>query len=120
VRSGGGVGRGGIGDLDVQDVGPTSEVGGQEFFDDAHVTFAVVVVVGYVECGRADGEDVVGSFDEGIADAADVFGGGGTDLVAEDFDLGLRFVGPGGVPQICSSPVKRVGEMVYCEDVQES
>ena len=90
--------RGGISDLDVQDVGPAGEIGGQEFFDDTHVTFAIVVVIGYVELGGADGEDVVGGFDERIADAADVFGGRGADLVAEDFDLGSGFVGTGGMP----------------------
>ena len=82
----------------MENVGPASEIGGEEFFDDSHITFAIVVVVGHIELGWADGEDVVGGFDERVADTADVFGGRGAYVVAEDFDLGLGFIGPCSVP----------------------
>lgn len=56
------------------------------------------MVICNVEFGRADREDVVGCFDQRVADAADVLGGRGADVVAEHFDLGLGFVRACGVP----------------------
>jgi hypothetical protein len=48
-----------------------------------------------------------------------VLGGVAADVVTEHFDLGTSFVWR-GEGRVGGVPVERIGEMIDCEDVQES
>ena len=96
-------------DGDVDEVADGAPFFVARVFEQAAEPFAGAVVVGDVEGGLGDGEDVVRGADQGVDDRAEVAGRGFADGVGEELNLRAGF---GDVVVLGSEAVERVGQVI--------